>query len=81
MTIREYLTSYLTNRWLWPNEAKAVVEIVEKDTPAMSGRWEEESSDYLFSLMSVLLVSVRQAALSWIDANKPKHFARAVFAT
>lgn len=79
MTIQQCLTDYLAKRGLWPNEAAEVVKALAASSPAMAGRWEEEVSGYPESLMGVLVLSLRQCALDWIDANEPKHFARAAF--
>lgn len=79
MTITEHLTGYLTKRGLWPHEATAVMDNLKAGTPAMEGRWDEDAEGYPDSLFAVLVMSVDQAALEWIDANKPKHFARPMF--
>jgi hypothetical protein len=47
----------------------------------MSNRWGDKVTDYPHSFMVPLLVNADQAAVNWIDKNKPQHWARGVFAS
>lgn len=82
MTIRETLEERLVNSGLWPDEAKSVVEAMIKDDAdndqLMVHRWGESVDNYPKPLMSVLWLTAKQRAISWIDENKPQHFAKLI---
>lgn len=82
MTINEYLTEYLTGRGLWPAEAEAVIS-QWLETPGgepLQGRVNDDTAGYPRELMVIAQLGITFEAVCWIDANKPKHFARAMFA-
>lgn len=81
-TIREHAAKYLEGRGLWPDEAHAVVLKAEQSQilEGMTARWDEATDCYPPMLMRVVEVSLDAVAVEWIDANKPRHFARAMFA-
>lgn len=82
MTIRETLHKYLTDRGLWPQEADAVIDAYrDHDTTPddMTRRMNDDTEGYPPQMMPVLIMCVKAEAVRWIDANKPKHFARAAF--
>jgi len=86
MTIREKLEKHLRDHGLLSDDASQVMEIVIKATEdstdpnhAMNHRWDDVVDDYPKQLFGILWLSVRRQAIKWIDANKPKHFARAMF--
>ena len=82
MTIRKKLERALESNGLFQDQAVAVVQHFES-SPAgepMKGRLDEDETAYPPQLFGVLWISVQQAAVEWIDANKPQHWARAVFA-
>lgn len=78
MTIQEKFEKLLVDCMLWPNEAHTIIESAknEKQFEAMKNRWRDNESGYPTQLFAVLSLSIRQYAIGWIDANKPKHFAR-----
>ncbi len=80
MTLRECLHDYLTERGLWPKEADEVINIYQDKENSMAHRWGDKQEDYPPQLLTVLFVAVRHETVLWIDKNKPKHFARAMFA-
>ena len=77
MTIRQALTETLVNHGLWPEEAQRVLDAFEADddNDPMRGRWHEQVTAYPPTLLAVLAVSAKDAAIAWLKANKPKHFA------
>lgn len=81
MTFTQYLTDHLTNHGLWPNEAGAVIDQWLETPPGepMQGRMSDHTQGYPDAMMAVLMLSINSAAVQWIDANKPKHFARPMF--
>lgn len=80
MTCAQYLTTYLTERGLLLREVHAVMALVIWRSPTMATRWHDEITDYPPTLAEVLVLTARQCAVEWMEANKPGHGARALFA-
>ncbi len=80
MTIRETLHKYLIENGLWPQEADAAIDVFGDTSADMKHRMNDDTEGYPPELMPVLIMSIRAEAVRWIDANKPKHFARCMFA-
>lgn len=82
MSIKEKLQAELVNHGLWPQEAEAIVAKVEADpaNEAMGGRWDDSLDGYPPSIWALVWLSAKTNAVAWIDANKPEHWARAMFA-
>lgn len=80
MTIRENLEKFLFDHAMWPEEAKAAVELMAADPTqeSMKGRWDSQTDGYPEVLVRVLRITVKKFAIQWLKANKPKHFALAV---
>lgn len=81
MTFIEYFKKYFEDRGLWSEEANAVIEIMQADkaNESMSGRWTDKVEEYPPQILSVLGMGADRAAVEWIDANKPHHWARGMF--
>ena len=79
MTIKEYLTEYMTNHGLFPDEADKVIDVYKAREDSMSQRMGDKIEGYPPEFPSVLLVTIRRDVVDWIDANKPKHWARGMF--
>ena len=90
MTIREWLSKHLIKNGLWPHEAEAVLAKIETDAtedgvPSAKPTWliveifGENAEDYPPQLFMVMASLVNYYAVTWIDANKPHHFARRMF--
>lgn len=84
MTIREFLTQHLTDNGLFDDEAAAVIELAARPQeqgglPTMHHRLNDSLDGYPASFSAVLIMSIPRYALQWIDANKPKHWARPMF--
>lgn len=82
MTVREKMETWLVDRGLFPNEAKAVMDAVvaQPEQKAMEKRWNDAAEGYPPPLFAVLAMSASDQAVKWIDANKPLHWARPMFA-
>jgi len=82
MSIREYLLKQLSTRGMFDSDAIAVLSRVEEDPNLreMTGRWEDEQTDYPPGMMAVLWMYVKQYVLQWIDEEKPKAWFRPLFA-
>lgn len=78
MTLQERLEGLLVKHGLWPEEAKAVLQMCVEapENECMAVRWDDEATGYPPQLLAILWMSVKQHAVTWIDANKPKHVAR-----
>lgn len=78
MTIKEKMSAMLVDSGLWPNEATAVLDAlaVDPEQQAMAHRWNDDAEGYPPQLHTALWMTVSRAAVAWIDANKPMHFAR-----
>ncbi len=81
MTIRETLHKYLTDHGLWDKEAELVIDAYRKSEMCFDeGRRLNDSIEgYPSKLLAILIKVVRHEAVKWIDAYKPKHFARPLF--
>lgn len=80
MTIRERLEQLCRDNGLWPEEAMAVLDEVIAATEEMElRRWEEDLVGYPPQMLGTLWLITKQHALKWIDANRPKHWARPMF--
>jgi len=78
MTIRDKLLEELVSHGLWEDETNAILDTLENDTPSMTGRWHEDVNNYPPQMFAVLLISAKAAAVKYIDANCPNHFARII---
>ncbi len=81
MTFREYLKNYCIENAMFPQHADLVLEslINDPDSASMIGRWDEDIEGYPTSFLAVLVLSLDDAALKWIDTNFPKAFNRQMF--
>ncbi len=82
MTIAQAILKHLEDNGLWGDEPAKVLAAMKASpaNEAMQGRWDDDVAGYPAPLMAVLIMGANRAAVEWIDANKPKHFARAMFA-
>lgn len=79
MTVKEYMISWLTERGLFPQHAEAVFEIAKNNKEVTDIEWNDDISGYPQQLLAVLLLRLESAAIEWMDANMPNHFARPLF--
>ena len=82
MTFTEWATKYLTDRGLWPDQAEAVVAATKADevNAVMADRWDDQIEGYPAGILVLTGMALSRSAVAWIDANKPLHFARPLFA-
>jgi len=81
MTWKEWMVKHLVDNGLFDSQAEAVV------TAYLSAEGHDELSDlaghaqegYPPQVTAVVLVGLHHAALEWIDANMPQHWARPMF--
>ena len=82
MTWRQWLVSELMTRGLWSNEAEAVVTAFVARGAAgesMADRLDDALDGYPVQTQAICLRGCKAQAVEWIDANKPRHFARPMF--
>jgi len=82
MTIQQWVEKYLEDNGVFFDGDRAGIMGVLKAPgyfPDMDTRWGARFEGYPKQLYAVLLLYVRDAAVSWIDANKPQAFYRACF--
>lgn len=79
LTLKEQIQKWLTERGLSPRDAQIVGEQVIAETIEMPQRQNDPVEGYPTQLLAVLLDVTLRTALTWIDANKPLHFAREMF--
>jgi hypothetical protein len=80
MTIEAWAIKHLTDNGMFPQEAGAVIAAVKTQMgDVMACRWSDDAEGYPGYLLAVLVLALNSNAVEWIDANKPKHWARMVF--
>jgi len=80
MTIINKLVTLLTDHGLWPNEIAEVLSIIKSapENESMTGRWDDEESDYPPAIMTLAWMSAKAHAIDYLEKTKPKHFALAL---
>ncbi len=80
MTVREFLREHLEGNGLWPKEAEAVIgAMVASSVEAMANRWDDFVEGYPPFMKSLWIATANKEAVTYIDANCPRHFARPMF--
>lgn len=83
MTIKEKLKKMLTDRGMFDNQAddvlKEAIPQIESLTPDYKITWDRPDSEYPDAVYSVMWLSLRDAALKWIDKNAPQAWFRPMF--
>ena len=82
MTIQEDIHQQLVGNGLFDSQADAVIELMKasKANAAMSERWGDSPGEYPPAIAILAWLSAKRAAVEWIDANAPSHWARPLFA-
>jgi len=77
-TVKEKLHEYLTSNRLWPEEAEEILDSIEMDKThyALNEVIHKQADGYPTQFFAAANMTVRFAALDWIDANKPRHYAQ-----
>jgi hypothetical protein len=81
MTLRGKFEKLLYERGLSEKEAAGVLELYETSRlgEEMKGRLDDDESGYSPQLVGIVWAGICMCAVKWIDANKPKHWARSMF--
>lgn len=82
MTIRQWSEKYCTDRGMWDDDARTVIDtmIADDKSGAMDKRWDDVIDAYPSQLLGVLAIRIDQYAIGWIDANQPEAWYRPIFA-
>lgn len=78
MNFEEKIKELLFNHGMFENQANAVIKIMKEDK-AMVNRWNDDTGEYPDSVLNVLWLSVKAAALEYIDENCPLAWFRSLF--
>ena len=79
MTIREKFLADLEGHGLWPNEAKAVMDIVEAEKHTQGVKWNDDITAYPTSMLAALRMNIWTAAADYLKKTAPMHFALPIF--
>lgn len=81
MTFRQWAEEFCVERGMFSNDAKKVVELLMADPSfdSMQCRWEDDVSGYPPQMQSVLIVSLKEVAISYIEDKKPKAWYKSLF--
>lgn len=85
MTIRDTLRERLTEKGLDPTDAEQVLEALIEQILTEPGSSDirkvmgEQVSAYPLPLLGVMCLRVETMASSWLEKNKPNHWAREMF--
>jgi len=79
MTFFQYFMEYLTDRGLFEDQAKSVIVNAHVDLEERFDRWDDPVEDYPDTMLAIVLISVNEAAIAWIDENIPQAWYRGMF--
>lgn len=77
MTIQQKMHNMLVDHLMWDDEATEVIDKAKESEvlSSMVGRWNDDTTDYPPTLLSVVWISVRDCAIEWLQERAPKHIA------
>lgn len=84
MTFENFVRDYLYNNGMFEKDVEKVIDLAKQDevlVDTMQGRWQDDMEGYPPFTQSLLVMTVNAVAVRYIDANQPKAWYRAVFAT
>ena len=80
MTIQEQMASQLIANDMFDSQAKQVMEkVVAEQQETMSGRWQDDTSDYPAVMINTLWLIVKKTALDWLNENAPQAWFKPMF--
>jgi hypothetical protein len=79
MTVEQYLTNYLQENFLMPDEASAIMQEFKVLDLNKAVHWTSPKEGYPDVLYPSLLLSLNLVARKWLARNSPEHFAIAMF--
>ena len=83
MTIEDKIKEMLVEHGMWEDQAEAVVEAMKANeiNRSMVHRWNDDVEGYPPSMLAILWMKAKHAAIEYIDANCPETFFRPMFVT
>lgn len=79
ITWRNWMEKYLTDRGIWPEEAVAIVTNAVAKNDSLGEIVDRAHEGYPPVMDASAALCLNSEAVSWIDDNKPMHFARPMF--
>lgn len=81
MTFRQWATKFCSDRGMFDDDAKAVVDLLIADPTSepMQGRWDEDVSGYPPQMIAVTAVALKSVALKYIEEKTPMAWYKAMF--
>lgn len=83
MTTRQKFEEMLYNMGVFENDASAIMDLaipmVAEMLPQYSVTWDRPSTEYPEAFYNVVFITVKRAALQWINENKPQAWFKAMF--
>lgn len=78
-TYEQYFHNYLYQNGMFPQQAQAVLDSIRNEEP-FAYALKQAHEGFPPAMATVLTMSLKRAAVKWIDANIPQAWFRAVFA-
>ena len=81
MTFLQYSMKFLQDNGMFESQAQAVVVQMTQDNhpEGISSRWNDDLEGYPEVMTAVFTMTLKSAALEWIDKNIPKAWYRPIF--
>jgi hypothetical protein len=81
MTFEDKIKAMLVEHGMWDDQAEAVVEMLKADeiNKSMVHRWNDDVEGYPLSVLTILWMKAKHAAIEYIDTNCPEAFFRSMF--
>jgi hypothetical protein len=79
MTVETAMTTYLISNGMSDNQAESVIIESKESMSDTFNNWDSEMDAYSSVLQSLLVTTVKQVALGWLNANKPSAWFKPVF--
>jgi len=81
-TIKTWLLEDMEARGLFPQESEAVFNSTVRDgARGMADSWDMDHNLFSYQVKLTLRLFTNHEVIVWMDANKPKHWAREHFET
>ena len=79
MTVQTEMTNYLIKNGMSNHQAESVIIAAKKEMSTTFNNWDSEMDAYSSMLQSLLVTTVKQVALGWLNANKPSAWFKPMF--
>lgn len=81
MTVEQKMKDWLISNGMFDNQAEEVLNLAKEEElfKSMKNRWQSDSEGYPTALYAVLIISLREIALQWIEENCPEAWFKPMF--